>query len=59
MGATFQIPASTHKTVSLVLTLEIEAWIREQAANRRVSNAVIAREVFEKAMQESKPEKAA
>lgn len=53
MSATFQVPAETRKTVALVLTLGIEAWIREQAANRRVSNAVIAREVFEKAMRES------
>ncbi len=49
----------TKKNVTLVLTWGIDAWLKEQAdirserEGKRVSNAVIAREVFENAMRES------
>ena len=51
--AMIEVPATDGKTVALVLTQEIQAWINAQALALQVSKSKVARDVFEKAMRES------
>ena len=53
MTAMIEVQESAGKTVALVLTFGMAAWIEKEAAERRISKSKVVREVIEKAMRES------
>ena len=53
MAAMMSVSADTPKTAAFVLTLGINAWLRNEAERRGMSVSALVRELIERAMRDS------
>ena len=57
MSATISVPTDTQKTVAMVLTFGIHAWLKAEAKRQGKSISAVGRDAIEAAMQKSEAER--